>query len=242
MRALTTLSLTLSIAIALVACGKDPEAPQTAEAAAAPAPAEAAPAQAAPAAATEPAAPAVPAAEEDSAIAQKRAAVAHALAEQKIVEDPLGQWAASATASSTYNEAKEQASYSAWQATGAPNVERYGDNGSAWAAAAADAGVEWISLEFAKPVHALGLRVRQNDSPGAIIKLELIDDAGASHTLWEGLDEASYPASQIAWFERRAERTAYLVKGAKITLATNAVSGWNEIDAVQLLGEAPAAP
>lgn len=240
MRFLTTFSLTLAVALALAACGKDADAPPATDSAAnaADPPEAAAPAVAPAAAQPAQAEPVAPASEEDPAVAEKRAAIAFALAEQKIAEDPLGQWAVSATASSTYNQAKEQASYSAWQATGAPNCERYGDNGSSWATADADAGIEWIALEFAKPVHALGLRVRQNYAPGAIIKLELIDDAGASHTLWEGLDETSYPSNQIAWFERSTERTPYLVKGAKITLATNAVPGWNEIDAVQLLGEA----
>jgi hypothetical protein len=33
------------------------------------------------------------------------------------------------------------------------------------------------------------------------------------------------------------EKTEYKTQKVKITLATNAVAGWNEIDAVQLIGE-----
>ncbi len=49
--------------------------------------------------------------------------------------------------------------------------------------------------------------------------------------------ETKYPDNTIAWFKPEFEKTSYPVSGARITLATNAVSGWNEIDAVQLTGE-----
>ncbi len=235
--------LALMLAIGAVACGKDESATEAAPAADSAAPAAAAADDSAPPAATAAApadASAATAPEEDPAVAEKRAAIAFALAEQQIAADPLGQWATAATASSSYNDAKDQASYAAWQATGAPNVERYGDDGNSWASHAADGGIEWLQVEFATPVHAAELRVRQNHAPGAIIRLDWIDEAGAAHPLWEGLDETAYAGNQITWFTRSAEPTPFLVKGAKITLATNAVSGWNEIDAVQLVA-APSA-
>lgn len=174
---------------------------------------------------------------EDPDIAKRKAAVAFALAEQEIADTPNGQWASAATASSTYNGAKEQASYSEWQATGAPNVTSYGDVGTAWASKDADAGIEWLQVSFAKPVHATAIKIRQNNAPGAIIKVELIDDQNGKHTIFEGVDETKYPANTIVWFDKTFNKTDYVVTGAKITLATNAVSGWNEIDAVQLVGE-----
>lgn len=231
--------LALMFGLGAVACGKDEAATDAAAPAETAAPAAAAADASAPAEANAPAAAATAPAE-DPAAAEKRAAIAFALAEQKIAEDPLGQWATAATASSSYNDAKDQASYAAWQATGAPNVERYGDDGNSWASHAADGGIEWLQVEFGAPVHAAELRVRQNHAPGAIIRLEWIDEAGAAHPLWEGADDTAHAGNQITWFTRSAEPTAFLVKGAKITLATNAVSGWNEIDAVQLVSAAPA--
>lgn len=210
------------VLIALTACGKKDEAAQPTAAVPAPA-AQSQPATEAPA--------------EDPEVAKRKAAVEFALAEQKIAEDPQGQWATTATASSTYHDAKDQEQYSAWQSTGAPNVQRYGDTGTAWATKDADAGIEWLEVGFAKPVHATALKIRQNNAPGAIIKIELIDDQNAKHTVFEGVDSTTYPASQIVWFNQTFEKTAFAVTGAKITLATNAVSGWNEIDAVQLIGE-----
>ena len=176
--------------------------------------------------------------EVDPEVAKRKAAMEFALAEQKIAEDPQGQWAASAKASSTYaSGADETAGYSAWQATGAPNVTAYSDSSESWASKESDKGIEWLEVGFAKPVHATELRIRQTNAPGAIIKVELIDDKGGKHSVFSGVDETTYPPQTITWFNAKTEKTDYLVKGAVITLATNAVGGWNEIDAVQLIGE-----
>lgn len=174
---------------------------------------------------------------EDPELAARKAAVEQALAESKITSDPKGQWATSAEASSAYGDGKDLASYSAWQATGAPNVESYGDNGAAWTSNLADAGIEWLQVGFEKPVHATGIRIRQSYAPGAIVRIDLLDESGALHPVFEGVDETPSSGNGIVWFERTFEKTAFLANGAKITLATNAVPEWNEIDAVQLLGE-----
>ena len=178
--------------------------------------------------------------ESSTANDEKAAAIQAALAEDEIVSDPRGQWATSALASSTYASDKAptaKTSYSANAATGAPDVERYGDNGNAWTTETPDKGIEWLEVKFDKPMSASEIRIRQSYSPGALIKVELLSEDGARHMVWQGLDDQQYPASTIAWFNRKFEKTSYLVTGARITLATNAVSGWNEIDAVQLLGD-----
>jgi hypothetical protein len=227
---LRVLALTALTVTVLTACGKKAEDP--------PAPAPAAIPQAQVPAAPAPTQPEAAAPAEDPEVLAKRQAIEFALAEQKIAEDPLGQWATTAKASSTYNDAKDKASYSDWQVTGAPNVVKYGDNGNSWAAKEADGGIESILVGFANPVNATEIRIRQSHAPGAIIKIELIDDKNSNHTVFEGIDSNKYPANTITWFVQPFEKTTYLVTGAKITLATNAVPSWNEIDAVQLIGTA----
>lgn len=233
-----TLTASLVLAMTLSACGKKEEAAPAPEAAppaaqtALPAPAPEAPAPAPAPAATEPTS--------DPAADAKAAAIAAALAEEALVSDPRGQWAASATASSTYGGDKSPSSttaYSPSRATGAPDVERYGDNGSSWAPETADKGIEWLEVTFAKPVHATEIRIRQNNAPGAIIKIELIDEGGARHAIWEGVDDEKYAPSTVGWLRKTFEKTPYAAAGARLTLATNAVPDWNEIDAVQLLGD-----
>ncbi len=159
--------------------------------------------------------------------------------EKKILADPSGQWASSAVASSTYAQTTgEKAGYSPWQVTGTPNVARYSDNPAAWTTKSGDSKVpEWLEVKFAKAVHATGLRIRQTAAPGAISKLELIDADGGSHEIWSGTDTTPYEKNAIGWFVQEFPKTSFLVKGARITLETARVWGWNEIDAVQLVGE-----
>ena len=221
-----------SILLALTACQKKTE-PQ-AQAQAAPDSQASSPAASQGATAAAPTAPT----EVDPEVAKRKAAMEFALAEQKIADEPLGQWAVSAKASSTFASGiDEKQGYQPWQATGAPNVTRYSDSTESWASKEQDKGIEWLEVGFAKAVHATELRIRQSNAPGAIIKVELLDDKGGKHAIFSGVDETSYPPQTITWFTAKTAKTDYLVKGALITLATNAVSGWNEIDAVQLLGE-----
>ena len=154
-----------------------------------------------------------------------------ALKQYDIKADPAGQWASTATASSSYNDAKDAERFSPMQATGAPNVDQASDSGSAWTAKSADTGIEWLQLMFAKPVAARGVRIRESDNGGAVIKVELLDEQNQSHRLWDGTD----PTKALNYFMLTFAKTGYKVSGVKITLATNLVPGYNEIDAVQLV-------
>jgi hypothetical protein len=68
---------------------------------------------------------------------------------------------------------------------------------------------------------------------GAVIKVELFDEAGAAHPVWQGAD----PTKELNYLILKFKPTDYKVNRVKVTLATNAVPGWNEIDAVQLVGK-----
>lgn len=154
------------------------------------------------------------------------------LTDAKVSADAAGQWAASATAGSQYD--KKQ--YSAAQAAGAPNISVAGNSPDAWCPAKKNDGTEWLEVSFPKPVHATEVRIRQNDAPGCISKIEAIEPDGTAHIWWEGVDPFVAPATrEIVWFGVRVPKTSYLVAKVKITLNLAAVSGWKEIDAVQLL-------
>jgi hypothetical protein len=113
-------------------------APSTAPAPAAAAPA--APAGNAPAASATPASPAANAPAAAAAAGDtvadttaKLAAADWAIRQDQIKRDPDGQWATEATASSSYNDAQGDASWSPKQTTGVPDVDKYSDDGHAWA-------------------------------------------------------------------------------------------------------------
>jgi hypothetical protein len=197
------------------------------------APAAVAPTAAASAPSAAPAASAAAAAEASSPeTIRKRALIEWALKQDEIKNDPRGQWAVEAKASSSYNDAQGTAHYSASQATGAPDVEAYGDNPSAWLPKTPNGGIEWLELRYAKPVHATAVRVRESCGSGAVIKVEVFDEQGAAHTVWSGVD----PTKDLNYFTIEFPRTPYKASRLKVTLATNTVSGYKEIDAVQLVG------
>jgi len=189
----------------------------------------------APATAPVASAPAAPGSADAAASAEttaKMAAAEWALKQDEIKRDANGQWASQATASSTYNDAQGAAGFSANQATGAPNVDSYGDNGAAWTSKTPDGGIEWLDLKYPKPVHATEVRIRESCGSGAAIKIEVYDEQGGGHAVWQGTD----PTTELNYLMVKFPKTTFKTDRVKITLATNVVPGWNEIDAVQLVG------
>lgn len=157
------------------------------------------------------------------------------LNDAKVSADPAGQWAASAVAGSQYGKTQ----YSAAQATGAPNIKTAGNSPDAWCPAGKNTGTDWLEVTFARPVKATEVRVRQNDTVGAITKIEAMEPDGTTHVWWEGVDPFKATAvREIVWFAVRVPKTSYLVARMKITLNLATNTGWKEIDAVQLIGAA----
>lgn len=184
-------------------------------------------------AASAPAANPAPAPGSNGADTTARLAAADwAIKQDEIKNDPNGQWAISATASSSYNDAQGAASWSANQTTGAPNVEAYGDDGKAWTPKTQDSGIEWLDLKYPRPVFATEVRVRESFNSGTVIKVDVFDDAGVAHTVWAGND----PTTGLNYLLVKFPKTGFKTARVKVTLATNINPGWKEIDAVQLVG------
>jgi hypothetical protein len=155
-----------------------------------------------------------------------------AMKQDAIAKEANGQWAVTGSASSSYSDASGHDDFSPFQATGAPNVETEGDNGNAWTAKNPDAGLEWLDLSYSKPVYVTAVRIRESAGAGAIAKVDLYDEQGQAHTLWTGTD----PTTGLNYFVLNLPKTAYKSNRLRVTLATNVISGYNEIDAVQLVG------
>ena len=148
------------------------------------------------------------------------------------VEDAAGlQWAVSARASSEYRATD----YGARQAIGPPTVTRAGDSVQAWCSKTADAGEEWLELDFDPPVIAKAVRVVQNWNPGAVTQIEVVDADGATTIVWRGPDATVYAANQIGVLEAPFAAPSPRVVRVKVTFDTKQVKGWNEIDAVGLV-------
>jgi hypothetical protein len=130
---------------------------------------------------------------------------------------------------------RSRVSMRAWgpeQASGAPDTLTAGDQATAWASLAPDGGTEWLQAEFANAVEAAQVRVLENDNPGAVVKITGLTENGAEVTLWQGEEaKLAVPADQV--FNVPA---GLRVRSVQVWLDTAKVPGWNEIDAVELIG------
>ena len=147
----------------------------------------------------------------------------------------LRQWATGAQASSEYGNSD----WSAAQATGAPNTEAAGDCVTAWASTETDGGDEWLELTYDRPVNPTAVRIRETFNPGAVTKVEAQDGGGTWHTVWAGKDGTK---DCPGWLTVTLEVPEWTTRKIKLTLDSAAVPGWNEIDAVELIGEADELP
>jgi hypothetical protein len=118
------------------------------------------------------------------------------------------------------------------QATGPPDTFRAGDITTAWASRLPDGGEEWLILGYSNNVYIAEVRVRETYNPGAISKVAAVLPNGSEQIIWEGVTEAGE-----APIEKVFPVTGNIyAKGVKVYLDTRRVPGWNEIDAVELVG------
>lgn len=114
-------------------------------------------------------------------------------------------------------------------------MPRHGDHARAWAPRLANGGEEWIELTYPQPTIAAGIEVSQSFNPGAIIRLDVVEESGVAKTIWTGPDTTAYTLSQIAVLSVAFPPTARPVVQVRVVLDTTRVAGWNEIDAVKLI-------
>jgi hypothetical protein len=139
------------------------------------------------------------------------------------------------TASDTVNATPvtEKRRWGPEQATGEPDTHRAGDMPTAWASQSRDAGAEWLKVSYARAVNIGEVRIRETHNPGAVSKVTAITDQGEEILLWEGEDPTTEaPADFVVTVT--PDVTA---RSVKIYLETTRKSGWNEIDAVELVGK-----
>jgi hypothetical protein len=124
--------------------------------------------------------------------------------------------------------------WSPLQMTGAPDTPVVGDIGAAWASKEPDMGEVWLELDFEIAVAPQSIRIRETYNPGAVARVEAVLEGGTRETLWEGRADA---AQAPRWFEPALRSASSSVRTIRLVLDTNRVPGWNEIDAVELLGD-----
>jgi len=121
------------------------------------------------------------------------------------------------------------------QATGAPDTREAADLPSAWASKNPDGGVEWLELDYERAVDVGAIRVHESNNPGAISKVAVIRSDGGEETVWEG-NLADSPRNELLQSDFKVSRSV-LGQKVRVYMDTSRVPGWNEIDAVQLVGK-----
>jgi hypothetical protein len=118
------------------------------------------------------------------------------------------------------------------QLTGPPDTVGSGDIPTAWASREPDAGPEWLKLDYQNPISLAEVRIRETYNPGAISKVTAIQN-GQEILLWEGTE---LPAQAPIDFVLPVSGNI-IAQSITVYLDTSRVSGWNEIDAVELVGK-----
>ncbi len=129
-------------------------------------------------------------------------------------------------------ERAQQPAWGAGQAVGEPDTMTAGDQRTAWAPATADGGTEWLQVGYENAVEVAQVRVRETCGAGCIAKVAAILEGGREVVIWQGRRDAS-DGIVDAPFSAPPGLTASAVK---VYLDTARVPGWNEIDAVELVG------
>jgi len=118
------------------------------------------------------------------------------------------------------------------QVVGPPNTGAAGDIPTAWASREPDGGEEWLRLEYERPLDLAEVRVRETYNPGAISKVTAFVAGGQEVTIWEGQE----PAAQAPVDTSFPVTQPIQASSVKLYLDTRRVPGWNEIDAVEVVG------
>ncbi len=160
----------------------------------------------------------------------------HAAEPDRGYDDKVKQWVAKAIKieNEMAKEAREHPpSWSPNQAAGPPNSQPMGDRVTAWATMAENAGKEWLELDYVAPFIAHQVRIHETFNPGAVVALVLKGENGQEIVRIPVVDTAR---AAPEWLEVSFDATTVPVQSVRVILDTSKVSGWNEIDAVELVG------
>lgn len=144
----------------------------------------------------------------------------------------IRQWAVEAEASSSYADPE----WSPEQATGAPDTRRCGDYQTAWATAGGDS-YEWLALKFPIAVHVTAINILQSFNPDQVVKVELQGAFDRTFEVYVGEpNQVDQPCPYTLTIP--VEKTEGRFDSVRITVDQRVLGlGWNQIDAVELVGE-----
>jgi F-box/leucine-rich repeat protein 4 len=95
-------------------------------------------------------------------------------------------------------------------------------------------GTVFVEVDFAAAVRPDAVQVYESFNPGAIARVEARAPDGTWVVLWEGVARQA-PAPAV--FDPPLASWPHPVRTLRLVLDTDRVAGWNEVDAVALVGD-----
>lgn len=143
------------------------------------------------------------------------------------------QWAAGAEASSEFADPE----WAAIQAVGEPDTLRCGDYQTAWATAGSDT-IETLVLTYTVSVHVTGINIVQTFKPNQVTQVELVGAFERAVTIYDDKPtQVDQPCPYTLSIP--VEKTEGRFSKVRITVDQSVLGlGWNQIDAVELIGGA----
>ena len=119
------------------------------------------------------------------------------------------------------------------QALGPPDSPPFEDTGRAWAPKRENAGDEWLEVTFREAVeHPQEVRIHESVAPGAIVTVTCLSAGGQELAVLDALGANRLSAVLLVV---PLPSLTEPVAAVRLDLNTSRVSGWNEIDAVELV-------
>jgi hypothetical protein len=146
--------------------------------------------------------------------------------------EQIRQWAIEAEANSEYANPE----WAAIQVIGAPDTKRCGDYQTAWATAGSDS-IAWLDVKFPVAVHVTAINIIQSFNPNQVVKVELM---GLFDRPIEIYNQPPVQVDQPCPYTLPIpiDKTEGRFDTIRITLDQSILGlGWNQIDAVELVGE-----
>jgi len=145
----------------------------------------------------------------------------------------IRQWAVEAEASSEYSSPE----WAAMQVIGAPDTQRCGDYQTAWASASSDS-IVWLEVKFSLAVYVTTVNIIQTFNPNQIVTVELVGQSGRPIEIYNQPPvQVNQPCPYTLPIS--VDKTKGRFDTVRIAIDQSVLGlGWNQIDAVELVGEA----
>lgn len=130
--------------------------------------------------------------------------------------------------------------WSSFVVLGEPDAyPEYGDIQTAWASKTSDHKDEMLAIAFDTAQYVDHISIYETYNPGAVSAVSVRNAADGSWVLvyTDGYEEGLKKEARI--MEISFPLTSFLVDAVRINIASKAIKGWNEIDAVSISGSFP---